>query len=64
MGSNSEQFEEGAAMVAAGVSRSIELPGESTDMLASIGYEAADPSLFAPQWRETLQALPGKRESR
>jgi hypothetical protein len=64
MGSDSKSFQDAAAAVASSASRSVELSGDGADMLAFIGYEAADPSLFSPQWRETLQSLPSKRESR
>ncbi len=55
MGSDSEQFKDTVPAMAASASGSIEPPSDAGDMLASIGYEAADPSFFSPQWRETLQ---------
>jgi hypothetical protein len=30
----------------------------------AIGYEAADPSLLTPQWDESLQGLPTRRDRR
>ena len=62
MGSDSEQFENTAPAMTAGSCGRVEPAGDSGDMLASIGYEAADPSFFSPQWRETLQGLSHKRE--
>jgi len=57
MGSDSEQGKSAAPAVTAGAPGSTEPAGDALDMLASIGYEAADPSLFSPQWREAMQGL-------
>jgi len=63
MGSDSEQGKNATPAMMAGASGSNEPAGDALDMLASIGYEAADPSLFSPQWREATQGLP-KRDLR
>ena len=64
MGSDSEQYKDVAPAKAASFSGSVEALSDAVDMLASIGYEAADPSLFSPQWRESLQGLSHKRDLR
>jgi hypothetical protein len=63
MGSDSEQSKTAAPAMMASTPGSTEPAGDALDMLASIGYEAADPSLFSPQWRETMQGPP-KRDLR
>ena len=63
MGIDSEQGKNSVPAMMASASGRTEPAGDAPDMLASIGYEAADPSLFAPQWRETMQGLP-KRDLR
>ena len=54
MGSDSEQFKDAVPALAASASGSVEPPSDAGDMLACIGYEAADPSFFSPHWREAL----------
>ena len=42
----------------AGVARALEAPSESAiDDYGAVGYEAADPSLQAPAWRETVSDM-------
>lgn len=59
MGSDSEQFKNPVPTVALAAPGS--QPQADGDTLASIGYEAADPSLLSPQWREALQGLSDRR---
>jgi hypothetical protein len=58
MGSDFEQSKNSAPAVMASAPRRIEPTGDTSEMLASIGYEAADPSLFSPQWCEAVRGLP------
>lgn len=64
MGSDSEQFKDVVPALAARPSGSVEPLSEAGDMLDSIGYEAADPSFFSPQWREALQGQSPRRDLR
>ena len=65
MGSNSQAFEPAApALLANAPVAGESLADSAADLLAAIGYEAADPSLLSPQWHETLRVMPGKRDWR
>ena len=65
MGSNSTPcFNAAPAALPAVIDVSSEGPRDAADVLASIGYEAADPSLLSPQWIETLQGLPDRQRRR
>ena len=64
MGSDSKPFEPAAPAMPAGTIGITELRCDAAEMLASIGYEAADPSLQSPHWHETLQGLPNRRDRR
>jgi hypothetical protein len=64
MGSDFEQSKNAAPAMMAVAPGSIERTVDTSDMLASIGYEAADPSLFSPQWREAMLGQPNRRDLR
>jgi hypothetical protein len=67
MGSPSQQFTHPHAPAEpdfpGGASGVPEARFDAADSMA-IGYEAADPSLVAPQWDESLQGLPARRDRR
>ncbi|GEM_PF-4539135 len=64
MGSDSQCFDPAALALSAAASGSPEpVPRVASDT-DPIGYEAADPSLQAPQWLEALQGLPSRRDWR
>ena len=64
MGSDSKPFDPALAC-ALGAGPIASRPcGESVDPLACIGYEAADPSLMSPHWRETFEGLLARRDWR
>jgi len=65
MGSDSQEFDPAAPAVSAAAPLASEsLADSAADLLAAIGYEAADPSLQSPQWHETMRVMPGKRDWR
>jgi len=51
MGSDSEQYKDASPAMAPSPSDVAETRSDALDLLASIGYEAADPSFFCPQWQ-------------
>ena len=54
MDSDSQQFEQAAATISATAAHSLGLDlDDLPDALDAIGYEAADPSLQAPDWHAT-----------
>ena len=64
MGSDSHQFKPTGAAASDGPSDRSSAAPDAADMLASIGYEAADPSLQAPHWHETLLGLANRQDRR
>ena len=66
MGSSDSQAFDPAAAALSGAAPLVSesLADSSSDFLAAIGYEAADPTLQSPQWHETMRVTPGQRDWR
>jgi hypothetical protein len=65
MDNDSRPFDHAAADAPGLAPTTAQTSGEAVvDGFAEIGYEAADPWLHAPLWREAMQACPAPRDRR
>jgi len=64
MDNDSQSFDHAVPAPPSAGSRGFGLPlGPALDFFADIGYEAADPSLQSPLWREAMHALPARAQA-